>query len=108
MSGGRHEPTLSSMRDEETPGRAGQEPSDGNQDADFDDLEEGPAWAHGAGVRWFGVVVFLALGACAVLVLIATLLAIYDRARDHTPPPGAAGVVRMDVSDFYRLPAHRS
>lgn len=63
--------------------------STGDGEPDFSEPEDGPAWAQGAAVRWFGVVVFLLLGAFAVLVLIATVLAIYDRARDDTPPPGS-------------------
>lgn len=57
--------------------------------ADERDLEDedAPAWVRGAGVRWFGVAMFLVLGVVAVLVLVATLLAIYDRARDDSPPP---------------------
>lgn len=78
-------------------------PSDGDSDFDHDG-EDGPAWAQGAGVRWFGVVVFLALGAFAVLVLIATLLAIYDRARDDSPPPGAAEMGTNFEPDAYSSP----
>lgn len=54
-------------------------------DEDQAEDEDAPAWVRGAGVRWFGVAMFLVLGVVAVLVLVATLLAIYDRARDDSP-----------------------
>ena len=75
-----------SEADERQPGEPGDVADEEFEAGDPAD-EQAPAWVRGAGVRWFGVAMFLVLGVVAVLVLAATLLAIYDRARDDTPPP---------------------
>ncbi len=64
----------------------------------------------GAGVRWFGVAMFLVLGVVAVLVLVATLLAIYDRARDDSPGSSPAEVTTwryQDKPEFLLSPGNR-
>lgn len=76
-------------RDDETTDEAG--------DAADMNSSEGPAWVRGAAVRWFGVVVFLLMGVVALLVFIATILAIYDRARDDSPGSSPAGLEQSAV-----------
>lgn len=73
------------------PGRDDETTDEAGDDADMDS-SDGPAWARGAAVRWFGVIVFLLMGVVALLVFIATILAIYDRARDDSPGSSPAGL----------------